>query len=111
MGWRGPILGVRFLLELGALAVLARLGWGLGVGLPTRVALGVALPVAAAVVWGAFVSPKARFQVAAPVRAAVEAAVFGTAVAGLALTDHPTLAWGFGVAALATGVMVRIPER
>ena len=47
-------LGVRFLLELCLLAALAY------AGLQVSVVLAVAAPLAAAVVWGLFVSPKAR---------------------------------------------------
>ncbi len=52
-------LGLRFLLELGALAAVAYWGFTTNDGV-LRWALGIAAPVAVAVVWWLFVSPKAR---------------------------------------------------
>ena len=55
------LLTVRFLLELAALGALA--WWGLRTGETalTKVLLGAGAPLAMAVVWGAFVAPKAAF--------------------------------------------------
>lgn len=52
--------------------------WGFHVGDSDVVhwILGIGTPAAAALLWGSFVSPKARYQVPAPVRLMVEFDVF-----------------------------------
>jgi len=89
-------LGVRFALELAALAVLVVWGWRHGLFLPGRLLLAVALPATAAAVWGAFVAPRARRHLPRPGRLVVEAAFFG--VAALALADLTTAVAGWSVA-------------
>ncbi|KPI21967.1 MULTISPECIES: YrdB family protein [unclassified Streptomyces] len=69
--------GLAFVLELLALGVLA--WWGSTVGLW----LAVAAPLAAAVLWGAFAAPKARFAVPIAVQLTVKAVVFGAAALAL----------------------------
>ncbi|WP_119353363.1 DUF2568 domain-containing protein [Azohydromonas sediminis] len=94
-------LTLRFLLELAALAALSVWGARTGATPFTAVVLAVAAPLAAALLWGAFVSPKAWIAARWPVRLGVELVVFGAAVAGLAATGRRELA-----AALAAGVLV-----
>ncbi|MGX6602558.1 YrdB family protein [Micromonosporaceae bacterium Da 78-11] len=85
-------LGLRFMLELAALAALAYGGWHTPGPTWSRIALAVALPLLAAVVWGQWVAPKARHPMPDPQRLAPEWAVFGGATVSLALTGHPILA-------------------
>ncbi|MCI1192280.1 DUF2568 domain-containing protein [Calidifontimicrobium sp. SYSU G02091] len=94
-------LTLRFLLELAALAALAVWGARAGATPLTAVVLAIAAPLAAAVLWGALVSPKAWVAAGWPVRLGVELAVFGAAVAGLAAAGLPEMA-----AALAAVVLV-----
>jgi Protein of unknown function (DUF2568) len=102
----GALLAVRFLLELAALASLAYWGFTEYDGV-VSILLGVGAPLVAAVVWGLFVSPKARYG--SPIRQAVgEAAVFGAAVIALFAADQPVLAIVFAAVALADGVLVRV---
>jgi hypothetical protein len=71
------------------------------------VVLGLGAPLAAAVVWGLVVSPKARYG--SPLRQALgEAAVFGAAVIALADADQPVLALVFALLAVVDGVLVRV---
>ena len=77
-GMRAANLALRFVLELCALAAVAWWGW------TVNVALGVALPLAVVVVWGAFISPKARFQVPQAVWYGLQAIIFGAAALALA---------------------------
>ncbi|MGN6565952.1 MAG: YrdB family protein [Thermomicrobiales bacterium] len=86
-------LGLRFLLELCALAALAYWGIQAGRGLLLKLVLGIGAPLAAAVVWGTFVAPKATVPVPAPVRILIEVVIFGLAALGLAAAGRPTLAW------------------
>ena len=71
-------------------------------------ALAVALPLAAAVVWGMFVAPKATRPVSEPLRWGIELCVFGAAVAALVVAGAPVLAVVFGAAAVVDGVVVRV---
>src|SRR5215813_2536284 len=86
-------LGLRFLLELALLAGLAYWGWH-----EQGIVLAILLPLLAAVVWGAFVAPKARFPVSVPIRLAIELTLFGLAVVGLYATGAHALAIAFAVA-------------
>jgi hypothetical protein len=85
-------LALRFLLEL---ALLAALGvWGAHAGATGFLSdtLAVAAPLAAVILWGAFVSPKARVPAGWQARLGVELALFGAAIAGLAVAGFPKLA-------------------
>ena len=83
--------GLRFLLELAMLASLGYYGfaqfdgvaaWGLGLG----------LPLVAAVVWGMFVSPKARHPTDDPMRILLEVALLGSGPVALAAAGSTGLA-------------------
>jgi hypothetical protein len=91
--------GLRFLLELAVLASLAYWGVSEHGGLAQWV-LGLGAPAAAAVVWGAFVAPKAAHPATDPLRLLLELAVFGSGVAALAAADKPGLALVFAALAL-----------
>ena len=92
-------LAARFLLELCALAAFAY--WGFERDGSARYLLGVGSPLVAAVVWGVFVSPKARVRVPGGVRLAIEVAFFGLAALALAAAGHPALAGALALAGAA----------
>jgi Protein of unknown function (DUF2568) len=50
-----------------------------------------------AVVWGLFLAPKRRIDLAKPLRLAIEFVVFGAASAGLAATGQTALAIAFAI--------------
>jgi hypothetical protein len=85
-------LAVRFLLELCLLAALAY------AGLQVNIVLAILAPLVAAVVWGLFVSPKARFPLSRPLWVGVQVVLFGAAVAGLVASGQGVLGSIFGVA-------------
>ena len=87
-----PLLAARFLLELALLAGLAVGGWALAEVVWAKVLLAVALPVAAALVWGFFVSPRAKVMAPLPLRLVIEVLLFGSAASLLWLADHAVLA-------------------
>jgi hypothetical protein len=82
---------LRFVLELCALAALAYWGFHTESGALQWV-LGLGAPLAMAVVWGLFMSPKAARPVREPIRLVAEIAIFGAAAVALAAADQPTLA-------------------
>lgn len=108
---RGVNLGVRFLLELCALAALAYWGWRIGVSMPWRLLLAVGAPLAAAVVWGMFVAPKARFDVGPGVRMAIELAVFAAAVSALVSADRAWLGVGLGAVYAVNRLLIALWDR
>jgi hypothetical protein len=97
-------LVLRFLLELGALAAVGYWGWRAGEGALAPV-LAVAAVAAVAVVWGLFLSPKATFELARPLRFAIELAVWTAAGAALYATGQERLAVAFVVVAVVSGAL------
>ena len=91
--------GLRFFLELSALAAVAYWGWSEHDGV-LRWVLVVAAPLAIALVWGRWVAPKARHPAADPARLGLEVLVFGSAVAALFAADEPLQAAILGAAAV-----------
>ena len=83
--------GLRFLLELAALASLAY--WGFAEqGGAVQWLLGLGAPLVAATVWGTFVAPKASRPTVDPVRLLLEVAVFGAGAVALVAAGAETLA-------------------
>lgn len=85
-------LGVRFALELCALAALAAWGWQLSDLTWLRILLAVVVPLVAAAAWGAWVAPRAARRLPDPARLGVEALVFAGATAALLSMHHVALA-------------------
>lgn len=77
-------LALRFLLEISSLVAFSFWGGYAGATPLLGTTLAIATPLAAASLWGAFVSPKARVAVAWPVRITIELVIFGFAIAALA---------------------------
>lgn len=92
--------GLAFLLELAMLAALAWWGAQIGTSLVTRVLLGVGAPLAAAVAWGLFASPRARIRLPMTGVLAVKVLAFGAAVAAVYALGRHWLAICFAVVAL-----------
>jgi Protein of unknown function (DUF2568) len=107
---RGVTLAARFLCELGMLAALAWWGFAVGDGAGAWL-LGIGAPTLAAVVWGAFVAPRARWPVAPPLRVAVELVLFAAAAAALAAAGQPVAALVLGVAGVVTSLLNEWQER
>lgn len=105
-GWRGLVLVTRFLTELVLFAALAYAGAVLPGQLALKIALAVAAPAAAIVVWGMYVGPRARRRLPEPWRFLAEVMLFAAAGAGVTAAGHPLIGVflvsvaGIGVAAL-----------
>ncbi len=94
---RDLALGLRFLLELAAIATVGC--WGLGLDAPTavRVVAGIAAPLVVIVVWGAVVSRRPRLAVPGWLRLLTEGLVWLAAIAALPAVARPRLAVAFAV--------------
>ena len=94
-------LGLRFALELAALAAMSVWGWRAAQGWP-RFLLAVGVPLLAAALWGVFRVPNdpGSAPVAVPglLRLALELAYFGFAVWALYNASLPALAWSLAAA-------------
>ena len=99
-------LGLRFLLELGALVALGWWGFRVGGSTVGELILGLGLPLLAAIVWWLFVAPKARFPVALRVRAPIEMAIFLAAVLAFWGVGHGRLAVTFLVFAAVSELLL-----
>jgi hypothetical protein len=104
---RTAVLGIRFLSELALLAVLAIVGVNAGLGTAANVVIAVLAPVAAAVIWGIGIAPRARRRWPDPWRFIVEAVLFLAAAAALAAEGWPAWAIVFATATIGIAAAVR----
>ncbi|MFE2250149.1 YrdB family protein [Streptomyces lavendulae] len=95
-----------FLLEVAALLALAVWGYEWGGHLVVGAVLGAVVAGAAAVLWGAFAAPRARYPVPLPAVLAVKALVFGSAALALAGLGMRTQALWFAGLVLVNTVLV-----
>ena len=91
--------GLRFVLELSALAALGYWGFEEFDGV-VQWLVGLGAPMIAAGVWGTFVAPKASHPTVDPVRLLLEVAVFGSGVAALLAAGSTALALVFAALVL-----------
>lgn len=82
-------LALRFALELCVFAALAFWGYHAGTTPLTKIGLAFGLFVLVIVVWGVFLSPKARVPLPTAPWVLLQVLIFGAAVAGLAAADKP----------------------
>jgi hypothetical protein len=99
-------LALRFLLELCALAALGYWGAHAGGTGAIRIALALAAPLAAALVWGALVAPRAVIRAPNAVRLVAECVVFGAALAALAAAGRTRWAVILGLAILLNEILL-----
>ena len=87
----GPLEAAVFLDELALLAVLGAAGAGLGGSSVTSTLLAILLPLAAAILWGRWLAPRAQRRLAHPARLAAKLAL--TAVASALLAASGPVWW------------------
>ncbi|HEX2089172.1 MAG TPA: YrdB family protein [Actinomycetota bacterium] len=97
-------LGLRFLLELGALVAVGYWGWQTGEG-AMRWLLAAGAVLVAIVVWLVFVSPKPKVELARPVRLIIEFGVWAAAALALYATTSVLFAVASFVVALVSGTL------
>lgn len=93
----GPLAILAFVAEVMMLAGMAWAGWDLGTSTVVSALLAVALPIAAAVVWGLWCAPRARFPLPRLPRWAVKMTLFSIATVLLLQTDPTPWAGLYGV--------------
>ncbi|MEV7566879.1 YrdB family protein [Streptomyces tanashiensis] len=103
--------GLAFLLELAALAALAWWGWESADHTALRLLLAIAAPGLAAVVWGLFAAPRARFHVPLAGVLLVKALVFGAAAVALDALGRPVWAVSFAAVALVNTALATADRR
>ena len=101
-------LALAFFLELCALAALGYWGFVTGEGLPARIGLGVGAPLLAAVLWGAFESPRAPLPLPEPWHLLFALAFFGCAAAALYAAGHARIALTFALAVILNLVLAYV---
>jgi hypothetical protein len=99
-------LTLQFLLELAALAAYGYWGANTGSSTAVHVVLAIAAPLAAAVVWGLFGSPRAPFHLAGIWRIMLEVAFFGLAAVALIVAGQVVLGVVFAVVVAANIVLL-----
>ena len=102
----------RFALELCGLAALGYWGFQASDSVPMQFLLGLGAPIGFALVWGAFIGPKAPNRLADPQRLMLEGTVFGIAAIALVAASSPLLAAVLVVSvAVNIGLMVYLGQR
>jgi len=106
MGSNPVNLAVRFILEIAGFRALGLWGWNAASGL-SGVALALALPILAAVLWGTFAVPddpsrsgRAPIPVPGIVRLALELIIFVLATVALLDIGQTTVGWTLGALVL-----------
>lgn len=98
-------LGVKFLLELAALAAFAYWGAALTTG-AAAIILAIAAPAAAILLWGRLCAPKAPRRLPMRSRIPVELGVFALAALALATAGEPVLAVVYAVCAAVNAIFL-----
>lgn len=104
-------LGIRFLLELSALAAFGVWGFSARGHLGWRVLLAIALPLGVAIVWGLFISPKARISTGRHGQVWLGLAIFLLAAYALAHRGHPSAALAFATISTISSLLLYLPGR
>ena len=99
-------LVLRFLLELGALGAAGYWGATVPGGRPIKTALAIGAPVAVALVWGVFISPKALIPTGRYGRAILGFVVFSLAALALAARDRTPIAVVYWAVAFVSSVLL-----
>ena len=105
-------LGLRFLLEVAALAAVGWWGWHIGGSTWGRLVLAIVLPLGVALVWGALIAPKARVKVSRPVWYGLQVLIFGAAALALVSVWSPWAGVAFAlIVAANTALLAIVGER
>jgi hypothetical protein len=98
-------LGLKFLLELAAIAALAYAGAQVGSGV-VAVLVAIALPLVFIGLWGYFAAPRSEHRLTTAPRVTFELGMFAAAAVALALAGSAILAVAFAVVALLNAALL-----
>jgi hypothetical protein len=104
-------LALRFLLELAALVAFGYWGFTTVNGTAGKILLGIGVPIAVAVVWGVFVSPKALVVLPSPAKIVLGLLILELAAGALLLAGQPAVGIAFGVIVLFNAALLLIWEQ
>jgi hypothetical protein len=90
-------LAVRFLLELCMLAAVGYWGFKTQAGWLLKILLGIGLPVLIAVLWGAFLAPKATHPLSGVSFLTLELILLASGSVALFASGKPSLGWVYTV--------------
>src|SRR5947209_5753546 len=105
---RGANLGVRFLLEVAALAAMGYWGFQAGETAFARILLGIGAPLVLAVLWGTFAAPRSLLLVVGAPKTLLGLFLLGAAALALAVAGQPALALAFGALILVNQALLLI---
>ena len=103
---RGANLAVRFFFELCALAAFAYWGFLTPGGTAQHILLGIGAPILMAIVWGAFIAPRAAVALPRSVTVVLGLLVLELAAVALAAAGLVPLAVIFGVAVAINAALI-----
>ncbi len=101
-------VGVRFLLELWALAALGYGGFRASDHVLLKLVLGLGAPLIAAVLWATFGAPAAQAKLSGGLHLALEVVIFGAASAALAKAEQPGLASALALVFILNRVLMAV---
>ncbi len=99
-------LALRFLLELCALVALGYWGFKTGSGTITKLALGVGVPLLAAAVWGAALSPRRSVPLSDRLAFILSLVVLGLSAVAVGAAGQATLAVVFAVLTIVNATLI-----
>ena len=86
------VVALRFFIEIFMLGAFMYWGFHIDKGMLIKVLLGIGSPLLMAIIWGAFIAPKASFPVSVPVGVILQIIIFGLAGAALYFSGKQTIA-------------------
>jgi hypothetical protein len=99
-------LGVRFAVELGALALLAYWGFHAFQSTAARLGFGIGAPLLLAVLWGLVASPQAPIRLDAPLKVALQIVLLLVPAVAVGALGRPLLAGAFGATVVANAALL-----
>jgi len=102
---------LRFFLELAALASLCYWGFNTGNSTAVHILLGIGAPLLFAIVWGIFVSPKARIEIPSIPKFVLGIVLLALSAVALSNAGYPGLAIAFEVLIAVHAVLVILLEK
>ncbi|OAB38614.1 hypothetical protein PMSD_06250 [Paenibacillus macquariensis subsp. defensor] len=99
-------LALRFILELVILFSLGYWGFHFDSGIIVQIAIGLGLPLIAAIIWGKIISPKAPIRLPLIWVLIIELIIFGTAYLCLISSGFKVFAMIFGLVAIANRYII-----